>query len=58
MLSTLVYKVNQDKLRMDQKLKGKVQYLYDIQFQYNTIYEELKNILARKKGKNIAYSLW
>ena len=50
MLSTLVYKVNQDKLRMDQKLKGKVQYLYDIQFQYNTIYEELKNILARKKG--------
>lgn len=57
MLSSLVYRCNQDKLRMDRKIKGKIQLLYDIQFQYNAIYEELKEILAKKKGKHIAYSL-
>jgi len=50
MLSNLVYNCNKDKLRMDQKIKEKVQLLYDIQYQYNAIYEELKEILSKKRG--------
>lgn len=47
MLSTLVYKCNNDRLHLDRKIKEKAQLLYDIQFQYNAIYEELKSINAR-----------
>ena len=50
MLSRLVYDCNNDKLRLNQKIKEKAQLLYDIQFQYNAIYEELKAILSKKKG--------
>lgn len=44
MLSNLVYKVNNDKRRMDRKIKEKYQLLYDIQFQLNSVYLELKEI--------------
>lgn len=50
MLATLVYKCNDDTLRMNQKKKEKLQLLYDIQYQLNAVYEELKNILSKKKG--------
>ena len=50
MLSKLVYDCNNDSLRMNQKIKEKANLLYDIQFQYNAIYEELKEILNRKRG--------
>lgn len=44
MLATLVYKCNKDRLKMDQKIKEKYQLLYDIQFQLNSVYGELKEI--------------
>lgn len=50
MLSRLVYEVNNDKLRINRKIKEKYQLLYDIQCQLNTVYIELKDILAKKKG--------
>jgi hypothetical protein len=50
MLSSLVYKCNRDRLRMDQKLKEKLKILYDIQEQLNTVYFEIKEMLARKRG--------
>lgn len=50
MLAKLVYEVNNDKLHMNRKIKEKYQLLYDIQYQLNSVYLELKEILARKKG--------
>ena len=50
MLSKLVYECNKDALKMDQKLKEKLNILYDIQVQYMHIYLELKSIMATKKG--------
>jgi len=50
MLATLVYQVNNDKLHINRKIKEKYQLLYDIQYQLNTVYNELKEILAKKKG--------
>ena len=44
MLATLVYQVNNDKLHMNRKIKEKYQLLYDIQYQLNTVYFELKEI--------------
>ena len=50
MLAKLVYEVNNDKLHINRKIKKKYQLLYDIQFQLNTVYMKLKEILAKKKG--------
>jgi len=50
MISTLVNKINKDKLRMDQKLKEKASLLNDLQIQINAVYTELKDILSKKKG--------
>ena len=50
MLSKLVYSCNSDKLKIDQRPKEKLKYLYDIQDNINQLYEEIKEILARKKG--------
>lgn len=50
MLARLVYDVNNDKLHMNKKIKEKYQLLYDIQFQLNTVYIRLKNMLKSKKG--------
>lgn len=50
MLATLVYKCNTDNLHMYRKVKHKYQTLYDIQVQLNSVYLELKEILAKKKG--------
>lgn len=50
LLSSLVYNCNKDRLKIDQKIKEKLNLLYDIQFQYNAVYEELKEILSKKKG--------
>lgn len=50
LLARLVYECNKDKRAMDRKEKEKTQQLYDIQYNYNCIYEELKEVLSRKKG--------
>jgi len=50
MLASLVYRVNNDKLHMNRKIKEKYELLYDIQCQLNSVYIELKNILSKKKG--------
>lgn len=50
LLSHLVYEANKNKLKPDRQKKNKYQILYDIQVQYNTIYTELTEILAKKKG--------
>lgn len=50
MISSLVAKINKDKLKMDQKIKEKTSLLYDLQVQINTVYTKLAEILARKKG--------
>lgn len=49
-LDKLVYQVNDDRLKMNRKVKEKYQLLYDIQYQLNAVYMELKEILAKKKG--------
>lgn len=50
LLSSLVYACNKDKLKIDQKIKEKLQLLYDIQYQYNELYAEIKEILSKKRG--------
>ena len=50
MLTKLVHDCNKDLLEMDQRLKEKLNTLNDIQIQFNNVYEEIKNILAKKKG--------
>ncbi len=50
MISSLVTKINKDKLRMNQKVKEKASLMYDLQSQINEVYNELSEILARKKG--------
>ena len=50
MISSLVTKINKDKLRIDQKEKEKASLMYDLQTQINLVYNELSEILARKKG--------
>ena len=44
MLAKLVYEVNNDKLHMNRKIKEKYQLLYDIQYQLNKVYFQLKEI--------------
>ena len=50
LLSSLVFNCNNDRLSIYRKKKDKYSILYDIQVQFNAIYDELKNILAKKKG--------
>ena len=50
LIARLVYNCNKDKREMDRKYKEKSIILYDIQYNYNCIYEELKEVLSRKKG--------
>lgn len=50
MMAKLVYDCNDDLLNMNQKIKEKYQLLYDIQYNLNSVYLELKEILAKKKG--------
>lgn len=50
MINHLVKDINKDKLRIDRKKKNKLQLLYDVQFQWNIIYTELKDIMSGKKG--------
>lgn len=50
MLATLVYKCNRDRLHMDRKPKEKLQILYNIQYQLNSVYFEIKEMLAKKRG--------
>jgi DNA-directed RNA polymerase beta' subunit len=50
MLSKLVHTCNDDELHMNQKMKEKLQLLWDIQKNLNAVYTELKEILSKKKG--------
>lgn len=50
LLSALVYRCNDDRLHINRKKKEKYQLMYDIQYQFNEIYAELKEVLAHKKG--------
>ena len=50
MLSSLVHRCNRDRLRIDRKPKEKLRLLYDIQDNLNTVYNEIKEMLAHKKG--------
>lgn len=50
MISSLVQKINKDKLRMDQKVKEKASLLNDLQVQINTVYAEMRAVLSKKKG--------
>lgn len=50
MINSLVGRCNDDKLKINRKKKKKLSYMYDIQYHFNEIYLELKEILAKKKG--------
>lgn len=50
MLTRLVNECNKDKLRMNRKLKEKVNILFDIQMQFNQVYVRLRDCMAKKKG--------
>lgn len=50
MLSKLVYECNKDRLAIDRKIKEKYAILNDIQVQLNNVYEELIQVMAKKKG--------
>ena len=49
-LNTDVFKINDRRLRIFDKKKAKLAYLYDAQINFNSIYNELKEILSKKKG--------
>ena len=50
MLSKLVADCNKDQLKMDQKVKEKLNILRDIQINLNDVYNEIKKIISKKKG--------
>ena len=50
MMARLVWKINKDRLKMQNKKKTKNDLLYDLQKKYNELYEEIKKILSGKKG--------
>ena len=50
MLSKLVADCNRDQLKMDQKVKEKLNILKDIQENFNGVYNEIKEIISKKKG--------
>lgn len=50
LLSSLVYKCNDDKLMIDQKKKERLTLLYDIQYNLNTVYNKIKEMLSKKTG--------
>ena len=50
MLASLFYHVNDDKIEIDKKSKGRLQYLYDIQVNIQNLYAKIREILSKKKG--------
>ena len=50
MLSKLVNEINRDDLYIDNKLKEKLMLLNDAQVQFNSVYEEIKEYLSKKRG--------
>ena len=50
MLAKLVYSANEDELEIDRRIKEKLQILYNIQYQLNEVYNQIRDILASKKG--------
>lgn len=50
LLNNLVWRCNNNRLNISRKKKSKFLVLYDIQIQFNEIYNELKEILSKKKG--------
>ena len=50
MIARLVSMCNKDTLRMDQKIKEKLNILHDIQVNFNEVYNEIKEIISKKKG--------
>ena len=49
-LSSLCYRLNDDKLSIDKKPKERLKYMYDIQYHLTDLYRKIKDILAKKKG--------
>jgi len=50
MLNKLVYAINNDRISINRKKKEKLMLLYNVQENYQVIYNKLKDILAKKKG--------
>lgn len=50
MMARLVWTINKDDLRMQNKKKPKNDLLYGLQMKYNELYDEIKNIISGKKG--------
>lgn len=50
MMARLVWQINKDRLKMDNKKKPKNDLLYNLQKKYNELYEEVKKIISGKKG--------
>lgn len=50
LLAHSVYKLNKDKLLIDRQIKDVYLTLYDIQCEFNKLYDELKDIMKGKKG--------
>ena len=51
MLSRLAHVINNDNLKIFRKSKPKKRLLYDMQCQYNKLYDEIEEILSGKKGR-------
>ena len=49
-ISSLVNRLNNDKLSINRHPKLKLQLMYDIQIEYNEVYNEIKNMFSGKKG--------
>lgn len=50
MMSRLVTSINNDKLKIFRKSKEKNQLLFDLQVNFNALYDEIDNIISGKKG--------
>lgn len=49
-LAKCVSHINRNQLKIDKKAKPKKKLLYDAQLQYNSLYKEIEDTLAQKKG--------
>lgn len=50
MIASLIPRLNDDKLSIDNKPKERLELLYDIQSQLNEVYNKIRDMLAKKKG--------
>lgn len=50
MMARLVYTINKDRLKIQNKKKPKNDLLYSLQEKYNALYDEIRNILGGKRG--------